>query len=89
MYKLNLRRVRLTTFSVVKLINVAYSKRVFPDLVIKHTRRMRRIILSLVAFVALLYLSTLSHFREKILNIKCILILSTTSVREISHSKKN
>ena len=84
MYKLKLRRVRVTTFSVVKVINVAYYKRVSLDLVIQHTRRMRRIILSLVAFVALLYLSTLSHkrhdFREKILNIKCVLILSTTSV---------
>jgi hypothetical protein len=45
-------------------------------LVIQHAKRMRRIILSSVASLALPYFSTLSHkrydFRKKLLSIKCV-----------------
>jgi hypothetical protein len=55
---------------------------------------MRRIIMSSVACLTVPYFSTLSHklhdFRKKrLLNIKCVLIFSTTCVWNISHSKKN
>ena len=44
-------------------------------------------------WTALPYFSTLSHkrhdFREKLLNIKCVLIFSTTFVWKIFHSKMN
>ena len=62
-------------------------------LVIHHAKRMRRIILASVTCPALPYFSTLSHerqdFRQKFLNIKCILIFSTTFLGNISHIKKN
>jgi len=49
-------------------------------LVIQHTKRMRRIILSPVASLSLQYFSTLSHkrhdFRRELLNIKCVVALS-------------
>jgi hypothetical protein len=53
-------------------------------LVIRHAKRMRRIILPSVVCPALQYFSTLSHkghdFRKKLLNIKCVLIFSTAFV---------
>ena len=60
----------------------------------QHAKHMRRIILSSVACLTVPYFSTLSHklhdFRKKqLLNIKCVLIFSTTCVWNISHSKKN
>jgi hypothetical protein len=64
-------------------------------LAIQHAKRMRRIILSSVACLALPYFSTLSHKRhdfrkKKVVEHKmCVLILSTAFVCNISHSKTN
>ena len=61
-------------------------------LFIQNAKRMRRIVLSSVTFVALSYFSTLSHKRydlqeKRLLNIKCVLIFFTTL--NYFHSKKN
>jgi hypothetical protein len=63
-------------------------------LVILYAKRMRRIMLSSVACRALKNFATLSHkeydFRKKVIEHKmCVLIFSTTFVRNNSHSKKN
>jgi hypothetical protein len=68
--------------------------RVFVAIVIHHAKRMRRIIVSSVACLAVLYVSTLSHkqhdFLRKVVGHKmCGLIFSATFVRNISHSKKS
>ena len=59
----------------------------------QHTKRMRRIVLSSVVSVVLKYFSTLSHkryaFCKKLLDIKCVSILSTNFVQNISDYKKN
>jgi predicted transcriptional regulator len=62
--------------------------------VTQHAKNMRRIILSSAACLALPYFSSLSHknhdFREKITEHRvCVFISSTTSVWNVSHSKKN
>ena len=62
-------------------------------LVIRHAKRMRRIISSSVASLATLYFSTLSHKRhdlqeQNIHHKMRILIFSTTFFRNISHSKR-
>jgi hypothetical protein len=77
-----------------KAIRITYFERVFVALIIQHAKRMRRIILSPTACPAVPYFSTLSHkqrnFREEVIEHKmCVLMLSTTFVWNISHSKKN
>jgi hypothetical protein len=76
-----------------KAIRVTYSECVSVALVIKHAKRMRRIILSSVVCPAVPYFSTLSHkrhdFREKVIEQKtCVLIFSTTFFLNISHSRR-
>jgi hypothetical protein len=62
--------------------------------VIRHKKRMRRLLLSFVASLAPPYFSTLFHkrhnFRNQVAEHKTfILIFSTTFIWNISHSKKN
>jgi hypothetical protein len=65
---------------IIILIMNKYYECVTVALVIQHAKRMRRIILSSVACLAVLYFSTLSHkrndIRKKLLNIKCVFWLS-------------
>jgi hypothetical protein len=81
-----------------KAIRTKYFKCVFsflPQLSsMQNASFLRRIILSSVACLAVTYFSTLSHkrhdFRKKVMEHKMyVLILSTTFVWNISHSKKN
>jgi hypothetical protein len=63
-----LRRVRVTT-AAVEDQSISYSECVSVALVIQHAKRMRRIVLSSVAYPVKMYFSTLSHkwhdFRKK------------------------
>jgi hypothetical protein len=77
-----------------KAISITYFECVSVAVVIQHAKRMRRIILSSVACLAVPYFSTLSHkrydFRKKVIGHKmCVLILCTTFVWNISHCTKN
>jgi hypothetical protein len=65
---------------------ITYPESVFVALGLQHAMRMRRIILSSVTCMAVPYFSALLYkrrdFRKKLLNIKCVLIFSTTFVRK-------
>jgi hypothetical protein len=62
-------------------------------LVIRHAERMRRILLSSVACLAVPYFATLCHkrhnFWKNLLNRKCVSVFSATFVRNFSHYEKN
>jgi hypothetical protein len=78
----------------VKAISITYSECVSVALVMQHVKRMRRIILSSVACLAVPYFSTLSHKRHdfggNVTEHKmCVWILCTIFVCNISHSNKN
>jgi hypothetical protein len=59
MCKITIRRVRAITI----VVETHYSQCVFAASVIQHAKRMRRVILPLVVFLALPYFYTLSHKR--------------------------
>ena len=70
-----------------KAVSIKYSQCLSAALVIQHAKRLRRIILSSVAWLAVPYFSTLSHkrFSQKVIKRKmCILIFSTTFIWNIS-----
>ena len=63
-YNVTLRRVRLTIVAAEKAIIIEYSQRVSLALVIRHAKRMLRVVLSIVACLALQNFSTLSYKRH-------------------------
>jgi hypothetical protein len=84
-----MRRVLCNLCCSGKVVSITYSECVFVGLGIQHALRMRLIILSPVACLALPYFSTLSHrghdFRKKnSLNIKCVFCFSLQPLSEKS-----
>ena len=74
-----------------KAINITYSESVSVALFIWHAKRMRSILLSSVACLAVPYFSPYftygtTFWEKKLLNIKCVVILYTTFAFNISYS---
>jgi hypothetical protein len=77
-----------------KTIRTTHSKWMSIPLVIHHAKLIHRITLTLVAYPALPYFSTLSHKRHNFLENAtkqeiCVVIFSTTFASNISRSKNN
>jgi hypothetical protein len=78
-----------------KTVNITHSECVSVALVIQHAKRMRRIVLSSVACLAVPYFYTLSHKRhdfrgKKVIEYKmCVLSSSTAFIWNTSRFKKN
>jgi hypothetical protein len=78
---------------MLKRISITYSACVFVSLVIQHAKHMPHIILSSVVCPALQYISTVYHkrhdfWKEKLLNIKYVLVFSTIFFSEIFVSSR-
>jgi hypothetical protein len=75
-----------------KVMIITYSECVSVALVIDHAKRIRRIILSSVACLALPYSSTLSHkrhdLRKNVFEHKMCVLIFCTFISNISHSKE-
>jgi len=86
MHNVTLRRVRIPTVVVKKVVNIKYYECVSVALLIQHAKRMRSIMLSFVPCLGLPYLSTLSHKRHdfliKLLNTKCVFWFSLQHLSE-------
>ena len=92
----SLKLVHITIVAVGKKLNITFSECLFVAVVIQHAMRMRRIIFSSVASQATPYFSTLFkktvRFLEKKKDVEhkiCVLIVYTTFVCNVSHSKEN
>jgi hypothetical protein len=88
-----LRCVSITIVAVQKK-EVLHIRSVSAALVIQYAKRMHRIIFSSVASLAVPYISRIisltNDFREMIVEHKmCVLVSSTTFVRNISQTEKN
>jgi hypothetical protein len=93
-YKRNIEERSRNRCCQGKAVSVAHSECVSAALVTQHAKRMRRIILSSVACLAVPYFPTLSHnrvgFSEKVIEHKMYISFSLQSLCEIfSYSKKN
>jgi hypothetical protein len=89
------RRVGLTIAAVEKTVSSAYSERLFVALDNQHEMHIRHIPTcnlpdSTIFFHIISWTAPFSKKKKpKLLNIKCVLIFSTTFVWNISHSKNN
>ena len=95
-YNVKLKRFRVTIFGNGNSINITYAEGVSVAIVIQHPKGKGLIILSIVACLFLPHFSTLPHkrhdfWRRNLLNIKCVLLFSTTFVgnRSIPRTKTN
>jgi hypothetical protein len=88
--KVTSRFFRATIVVVDKTIIITYSECVSAALGIQHAVRMRNIVICALSNCTICFSRYLHRFpKRKLLNTKCVLIFSTPSVRNISHSKKN